>query len=280
MIDLHCHSNHSDGVEDVPTLFRMAEHAKLQHFALTDHDSIAGLDELDRLCQQSEVQFVPGIEWSTRWKKHDIHVLGLYIDYKHPSITQLIEQQQSRRLDRARIIAGILEDLGLKNCWEKTNAIAGHAQITRPHFAKVLVQEGWVRDIPSAFTQYLARGKKAYIHTEWASIPEAVKAINEANGIAVLAHPLKYKLTKTKLNALCDDFKASGGEGLEVISGVMSKNDIQFMATMAQERNMYASSGSDYHGKSLSKTEIGMQSHLPKDCQPIWLYATKDKESS
>ena len=270
MIDFHCHSNYSDGDDSVEQLFNQALENGIRQLALTDHDTVAGLERLHALCANTTIRCINGIELSTRWKKHDIHVVGLNIDPLHPDLQESILSQIQCRNTRAKAIAQSFEKLGLTHCWEKVTAIAGHTHVARPHFANLLISEGWTKTIQQGFTQYLARGKVAYIPTQWMHICDAVKVINAAGGVAVLAHPLKYKLTRTKLQELIFDFKNAGGQAIEVISGQMQPKDIRESLAMCEDNNLFASTGSDYHGLDRSRVRLGGQAKLPEKCKPVW----------
>jgi len=270
MIDFHCHSTYSDGSDSVNEIFESALASGIQQLALTDHDTVAGVAELRSLCDNSSVSCINGIEFSTRWKKHDIHIVGLHIDIQDPEINKRIDLQKKCRFERAKNIAEILERLGLSNCWSKARKVAGHTHIARPHFAQVLVEEGWTATIQQAFSSYLSRGKPAYVATNWMSIPEAIQDITSAGGVAVLAHPLKYKLTHTKLCELIKHFKENGGHALEVVSGDMQKKEVNDLAELCEEYELYASSGSDYHGKKRSRIGLGAQRCIPEQCKPVW----------
>lgn len=270
MIDLHCHSNHSDGDDSVEEIFNQALERGLSKLALTDHDTVAGLETLEALCKQSGVTCISGIELSTRWKKHDIHVIGLNIDAQHPALVATIASQKQCRNLRAKAIADVLDKLGLKDCWDKVVNLAGHTHVARPHFAQLLLTEKWTRTIQQGFSQYLARGKVAYVPTEWIDVAAAVQVISASGGVAVLAHPLKYKLTRTKLYELIKHFKDCGGQALEVISGQMQPKAIRDSVTMCEEHDLCASTGSDYHGTVRSRIRLGAQPKLPENCKPVW----------
>ncbi len=270
MIDFHCHSTYSDGSDSVNKIFELALARGIRQLALTDHDTVAGVEELRRLCDDSSILCINGIEFSTRWKKHDIHIVGLHINPLHPEINNRIDLQQKCRLERAKDIADILENLGLSNCWIKVQKIAGHTHIARPHFAQLLVEEGWSATIQQAFSTYLSRGKPAYVVTNWMSIPEAIRDITASGGFAVLAHPLKYKLTHTKLCELIKHFKDNGGHALEVVSGDMQNKEVNELAELCEKYELYASSGSDYHGEKRSRVGLGAQRCIPEQCRPIW----------
>ncbi|MCP0913498.1 MULTISPECIES: PHP domain-containing protein [Legionella] len=270
MIDLHCHSCFSDGLLSPADLLAKAIHAKVRLLALTDHDSVAGLNLLNEAAFAKDIQIVNGIELSVRWKKHDIHILGLNINPKDTVLTALIAKQHDSRQVRALQISECLSHLGIQNAYQKACDIAGHGAVGRPHFAQVLVNEGIVKDIQTAFKRFLGRGKGAYVPTPWCSVETAVAAITHAGGQAVIAHPLKYKLTRSKLHDLISVFKSAGGEGMEVISGGMTSVQINELASLCERFKLYASTGSDYHGDAISNTNLGQQQQLPLNCTPIW----------
>lgn len=270
MIDLHCHSTHSDGLFSVSALLEQALKRSISMLALTDHDTVSGVSLLQSLAKEKPLSIIPGIEISVRWRKHDIHILGLNINIKHPHIEQVILEQKLRRWQRAEAIAGSLEELGVSEPLRAAIELAGHEHLTRPHFAQVLVNAGFVKDRNQAFKQYLKRGKPAYYPCQWVSLDDAVESINTSGGIAVIAHPKKYGLTNTKLRQLIDEFTDAGGQGIEVVSGNQSRDEIKEITAFCLEYDMLASTGSDFHGGPEKKIRLGGQPKLPDDLKPIW----------
>lgn len=270
MIDLHCHSNLSDGILTPALLLNKALDAGITILALTDHDTVAGLKDLHEAAISQPITLINGIELSVRWKKYDIHILGLNIDPNDEQITNLIKQQNESRIIRAHQIAEQMNLLGVEDAYEKACQLAGHKRVGRPHFAQVFVDENLAVDRQAAFKRYLGRGRPAYIPTPWISISEAVSGIIGAGGDAVIAHPLKYSLTRAKLHELINEFKIAGGRGLEVVSGEMTVTQIQEMAGLCLRFELLASTGSDYHGDTLSRISLGRQRQLPLNCTPIW----------
>lgn len=270
MIDLHCHSHFSDGLLSPLELVQTAGAANVKLLALTDHDTIAGLASFREAAIDAGIVPVNGVEVSVRWKKHDIHVLGLNFDAESPAMLSLMERQTHRRTERARAIAEALSRQGVPDVWERVVALAGHERVGRPHFAALLVQDGLARDIQGAFRRFLGAGKSANVPTEWADFEECVSAVVESGGDAVLAHPLKYPLTRTKRQALVQDFVDAGGGGLEVVSGPITPSEMADMAGFCARFNLRASSGSDFHGHPYSRLNPGTQRELPVHCIPIW----------
>ncbi|RAP37893.1 phosphatase [Legionella quinlivanii] len=270
MIDLHCHSTFSDGLHSPEELLNKALQAKLEIMALTDHDTIEGSIRLIELAQHQAIRIIPGIEISTRWKKYDIHILGYQLDLQSEHLSALIKSQEANRHQRALEIAEKLTQLGIEDVLSKVTLIAGHRRIGRPHFAQLLIDEGRVVEKQAAFSRFLGHGKIAYVPTPWVSIEEAVQTIIQAGGQAVLAHPAKYKLTRTKLHELITVFKEAGGEGMEVVSGEGMANETQELAGLCLRYQLLASSGSDFHGEGMSRISLGRQARLPEYCKPIW----------
>ena len=269
MIDLHCHSYFSDGVLSPQELIEKAQIQQITCLSLTDHDSIAGYPELLQAAQSTSIKIINGIELSTRWKKHDLHILGYQFNHTE-AMLHLIQAQAQSRIDRAKQIGEALELIGVSDAYNKACELAGHERAARPHFAQVIVNEGKARDMQLAFKQFLVRGKQAYIPTPWISVQEAVEGIVASGGQAVIAHPLKYGLTRSKLHELINEFKEAGGVGIEVVSGEMTVTEIKEMAATSMRFNLLASSGSDFHGAGRSRVNLGCQRQLPTNCTPIW----------
>jgi len=270
MIDLHCHSYFSDGELSPSALLQKAFDMGVRVLALTDHDTIEGLLPLHEAALGKDITIINGIELSVRWKKHDIHIIGLNISLDDIGLKTLIALQNDRRIERAHQIATSLLACGIEDAYQKACEIAGHARVGRPHFAQVLINEGIVADMKSAFKRFLGAGRVAYAATAWISIEEAVAAIIDAKGDAVIAHPLKYSLTRSKLHELIKFFKSAGGVGMEVVSGEMTVADANELAGLCSRFELFASTGSDYHGDRLSRKGLGQQRELPVNCMPIW----------
>ncbi len=238
--------------------------------ALTDHDTVAGLRDFKIAAASENIHVINGVELSARWKKHDIHILGLAIDPENEALKRLLFTQRQNRQIRALKISQLLASCGIESALEKARSIAKQGEIGRPHFAEVLVREGYAADFQGAFTKFLGRGRKAYVDTQWAGLNDAVAGIIAAGGQAVIAHPLKYNLTRTKLLELIAAFKDAGGIGLEVVSGDTSELQINDLCMLCEKLNLLASTGSDYHGDSFSRISLGQQPKLPLNCIPIW----------
>lgn len=270
MIDLHSHSTCSDGQLYPEALAHLAMSRGLRLFALTDHDTVDGVLAAQAACAGSETRCIAGIELSVRWKKSDLHILGLDIDIQSPALLALIARQKECRVLRAQQIAAQLLRIGVADAYERACVMAQDGVVTRPHFARLLVEEGMANSMQQAFSRYLVRGRIAYVPTVWASLQEAVTVIKDAGGKAVIAHPLKYKLTATRLKELAREFKNFGGDGLELISGFIPYPAMIPLLHLCQQLDLQASSGSDYHGEEGSTISLGQQMSLPEGCVPVW----------
>jgi 3',5'-nucleoside bisphosphate phosphatase len=268
-VDLHSHTLASDGKLTPTELFKQAESVGLDILSITDHDTIDAYTELAQIKSDS-LQLIPGIEFSTEWKRTGIHILGLNIQLKSDAIVNAIKSQENARFTRAQRIAEKLEKEGIKDCWEGVKKVAGNSVIGRPHFAQFLIDSGVVKDMNQAFNKYLGAGKTGDVKQFWASYSQIIEWIRDAGGNAILAHPNKYKMTRTKLLSLLDDFQAAGGEGIEVISGNQTKDVTQKLTQICEQRNLLASCGSDFHQPGQRWAELGKVAPLPKSCKAVW----------
>lgn len=267
--DLHTHSNASDGFLSPPDLLLHAAEHGVGVLAITDHDTVAAYDVLQD-ANSTDVTLMPGIELSTSWQKRNIHIVGLNIDTVNRELCAGIAAQQARRLARAHRIAHRLTRLGIDDPYDAVAKIAGHASIGRPHFARHLVEIGKVRDVQAAFKKYLGAGKIGDVSQSWPSFAEAIQWITAAGGIAVLAHPAKYRFTMTKLRALLEDFVEAGGRGMEVVCGHQEPGLTRRLAGLASDFGLLASTGSDFHHPANKWSRPGGFSELPHNLKPVW----------
>ncbi|MBO9491477.1 PHP domain-containing protein [Endozoicomonas sp. G2_1] len=270
-IDLHSHTTCSDGQLTPQTLVDRAVNFQLDVLAITDHDSVAGLDSAKRyiLDKKLPLKLVSGIEISTYWHGFDIHVVGLNIDETNPVLNELIEQQQAARELRAQKMGEKLEKCGFIGVYEQAKKLAGDGSITRSHFAQILLQQGKVNHLQAAFDKYIGKGKRAYVKPLWCDIAEAVDVIHCAGGSAVLAHPIRYDLSGKWRRKLIVEFKAAGGDGLEIVLPQMNPEQRRLMLSYCHEYDLCASLGSDFHYPS-KWSDLGRNLYLPEDCRPIW----------
>ncbi len=268
--DLHCHSTASDGTLNPKELVLRAHEQGVTALALTDHDTVDGLEEARQTAVDIGMRFIPGIELSTNWEHKCFHVVGLGIDPAHPILLDGLSRQQEIRAERAKKIARKLEKKRIPNAYEAVKAAAGEGMITRTHFADYLVENEFVANQQEAFDKYLARGKAAYVATAWAELREAIGWIRECGGVSVLAHPLRYNLSGSRMLRALSAFKDAGGQGMEVVTGRSSPEDIQRSHFLAQKFQLLASRGSDFHNPADQWIELGRMPELPLGCRPVW----------
>jgi len=269
--DLHCHSTASDGELSPDELMRHAAANGVQAIALTDHDVTDGLKPAALAAAELGLELISGVEISASWGKHLIHIVGLNFDIDNVALQQGLAGLREQRGVRAEKMAQRLQKkAGIENALEGAQRYSKGRILSRTHFAQFLCREGHVKSLQSAFDRYLGDGKPAYIKSEWRPLEDAVGWITGAGGVAVIAHPARYKLSATKLRALIEDFKAAGGTGIEVVSGSQNKNDSRNIAEYARRYELMASVGSDYHGPSQSWLKMEAIPPLPADCVPIW----------
>ena len=266
--DLHSHSDASDGSLDPDALLALAGECGVDALAITDHDTLAAFDRIDTAI--APTRLIPGIEFSTTWRRHGVHIVGLNVDPTCATLRDGVRRQQQSRHARARLIAQRLHSKGLPDVLADVLQSAAGAPVGRPHFAEELVRAGIVKDVRTAFRKYLGAGKPGDVRHGWASLPEVVRWIVGAGGTAVLAHPAKYGLTKTKLRALATDFRTAGGAAIEVVCGQQSINTTTHLARLSNELGLAASCGSDFHHGDNCWSRPGGFPPLPADVQPVW----------
>lgn len=275
-VDLHCHTNASDGNQTPAQLCLRAVELRIDVLAITDHDTAAGFREArefldnERLAENAQpLQLIPAAEFSCVWRNINIHVIGLGIDIDHPAAQEAFTFLQLAREQRAVMIDAKLEKLRMPGTYDGAKALAGAAQVGRPHFARFMVERGYVSSVDAAFNRFLGAGKIGDIKVMWPTLEQVVGWINAAGGVAVLAHPLKYRLTATRLRLLVAEFKAAGGMSMEVVTG-RQQQDWSFLAQLCQQNGLEASQGSDFHGPGLSWGDLGQIAPMPSGCTPVW----------
>lgn len=270
-IDLHSHTTASDGRLTVKELLERAVSFDVSVLAITDHDTIDALEEA-RVAIESfnmPIELVSGIEISTVWQNKDIHIVGLGIDEHNPQLLALIEVQKQRRKERAALIAHRLGKATRDNLLQEVQQIAGDAPVTRAHFAKWLVDNGYAKTMQQVFKKYLTRNNTGYVPPNWGPMEEAINAIHAAGGIAVLAHPARYQLKTKWLKRLLETFSAANGDAMEVAQPQQSMQERRTLADYALQYNLLASQGSDFHYPS-PWMELGRNLWLPSGVTPVW----------
>lgn len=271
-VDLHTHSRCSDGALSPTELVRQAALAGVRVLALTDHDTTSGVAEATEAAVAQGMQLLPGLELSTLWKGGSVHVVGLGVDIEHPELVEGLARQADARGVRARMIAERLERQRLAGAYEGALELAGGEpnRISRTHFAQWLLASGYVGSMQGAFDKYLGNGRSADVPMPWVELPEAVALIRSAGGVAVLAHPGRYPLTRTKLRNLIGVFAEAGGEAMEVATATEKPDMVRYLGQLAVQSGLEASQGSDFHGPHMPWIHLGRFPALPSGCQPVW----------
>ncbi|MBM3114437.1 3',5'-nucleoside bisphosphate phosphatase [Jeongeupia naejangsanensis] len=270
-VDLHCHSNVSDGLLPPREVVRKAFERGCQLFALTDHDDVRGLPDAADEAARLGMRFISGVEISVSWGKHTLHIVGLGFDPEHPAIVEGLAAVRSGRAERGERMAASLAAVGIEGVLEGARKYADNPEmISRTHFARYLVEAGKAKDTKSVFKKFLVRGKPGYVEHEWARLHEAIEWIREAGGVAVLAHPGRYELGNETLRVLLTEYRRLGGEAIEVVSGSHGAADVGRFSRLAQEFGFLASCGTDYHATGEGAREPGLNADLPIGCEPVW----------
>lgn len=268
--DLHTHSSESDGTLSPAALVQAVSAAGVDVLALTDHDTTAGIEAAQRTAVALGIRLVPGVEISVNWRAITLHILGLNIDPGCQALQAGLQRLRSARTRRAAEIGRRLEKSGIHGAFEGARTLAHGRLVTRTHFAQYLVAQGHALSVRDVFKHYLVHGKPGYAAGEWAGLEEALGWITEAGGLAVIAHPARYRLSATRLRALLGEFREAGGAGIEVVSGSHSRDNILAMASVSRAAGLLASRGSDYHGPENSWVRLGELAELPPGCHPVW----------
>ncbi|WP_104402568.1 RNase RNM [Vibrio penaeicida] len=270
-IDLHSHTTASDGRLTPSQLIDRALEFGLHTLAITDHDTVDGLPIAHEYIRENDLPLtlIDGIEISTVWQNKDIHIVGLGVDTDHPALQTLIKEQKQRRTERSELMAQRLEKVTQEGVLEGVRAIAGEASLTRAHFAKWLVDNGYAKTMQQVFKKYLTRNNPGYVPPAWCSIPEAVDAIHQAGGQAVLAHPGRYQLTAKWIKRLITAFCEAGGDAMEVAQPQQAQQERRTLADYAIQYKLLASQGSDFHYPS-PWMELGRNLWLPSGVEPVW----------
>ena len=269
-IDLHAHSNISDGLLTPAELVAHAAAHQVNVLALTDHDDTSGLSSAALEAARWGLQLVNGVEISVTWKKRTLHIVGLNIDPTYAPLKSGLANLRDGRHVRAVGMAAGLDKIGIAGSLEGAYLYAQEGIISRTHFARFLVHQGYAKDNKSVFKNYLVKGKPGYFEHTWASLDEAISWIIGSGGEAVIAHPGRYDLGRTNMLLLLEEFRALGGSAIEVVTGSHTVNQYAEFAKYAHLFGLKASQGSDYHGKGLSYMEMGRLPALPVNCVPIW----------
>lgn len=269
--DLHSHTTASDGCLTPEALVHRAVEMRVGTLAITDHDTTAAIaparEEISR--SGMALNLIPGVEISTVWENHEIHIVGLNIDITHPLMCEFLAQQTERRNQRAQQIAERLEKAQIPGAQEGAQRLAQGGAVTRGHFARFLVECGKASSMADVFKKYLARGKTGYVPPQWCTIEQAIDVIHHSGGKAVLAHPGRYNLSAKWLKRLVAHFAEHHGDAMEVAQCQQSPNERTQLATLARQHHLWASQGSDFH-QPCPWIELGRKLWLPAGVEGVW----------
>lgn len=269
--DLHCHSTASDGMLPPADVVARAHANGVTTLALTDHDGLAGLPEAQAAAVALGVSLVPGTEISVEWNDHSVHIVGLQIDPLNPAIVAGLDHIRIGRANRAERIAAELEKVGFHGILARTMTYVGNPElVSRAHFARALVEMGACREVKQVFDRYLTPGKPGYVPHPWPSLTEALAWIRAAGGVAVIAHPGRYRMSNQELGKLFEAFRDLGGEAIEVASGSHTPEQIAHFGRQARHYAFMGSQGSDFHGPDESYVDLGRSPPLPEGVVPVW----------
>jgi 3',5'-nucleoside bisphosphate phosphatase len=269
--DLHCHSVVSDGTLTPEALAARAAANGVELWALTDHDEIGGQQRAAAAAQAHGMKYLTGTEISVTFAGVTVHIVGLGFDTEDPSIREGLTHTRGGRGARAQEMSEQLAKVGIKDAYEGALKYVGNPElISRTHFARFLVESGVCKETAEVFRKYLTEGKPGYVEHRWASLKDAVQWITGAGGVAVIAHPARYKFTANEEYALFSEFKAHGGQGVEVVTGSHTAAEYVKYGETAREFGLAASRGSDFHCPGESHTDLGQLPFLPGELTPVW----------
>lgn len=269
--DLHCHSTVSDGTLTPQQLAARAKAQGVALWALTDHDALAGQQEAAAAARALKLDHLCGVEISVTFLDQTVHVVGLGIDPDDAVLRDGLAHVRGTRNRRARAIGDSLAAVGIGDAYEGAAALADNPDmVTRTHFARWMVSTGVCRDMQEVFRNYLTHGKPGYVAQQWATLREAVGWIRGAGGLAVLAHPARYKYSANEEWALFEEFKAHGGRGVEVLTASHTPAEVAKYTDSALEYGLLASRGSDFHSPTESRLDLGALPPLPARLTPVW----------
>ncbi|WP_210544931.1 3',5'-nucleoside bisphosphate phosphatase [Rhodoferax sp. PAMC 29310] len=269
--DLHCHSVVSDGTLNPEALAQRAKANGVELWALTDHDEIGGLTRAAAAAKAEGLNFLTGVEISVTFIGHTVHIVGLGFDATNEALIAGLQQTRGGRGQRAKDMADGLAKAGIMGAYEGALQFAGnHDLISRTHFARFLVETKVCKDTYEVFRKYLTEGKPGFVEHRWATLKDAVTWITQAGGVAIIAHPARYKFSTNEEYALFTEFKTHGGQGVEVITGSHTPAEFLSYADTAREFDLAASRGSDFHSPDESHTELGTLPLLPSTLKPVW----------
>ena len=261
----------SDGTLTPEALAERAKANGVELWSLTDHDEIGGQQRAMAAARAQGMGYLTGAEISVTFLNQTVHIVGLGFDADNEDLRQGLQRTRGGRKERAMEMSDGLAKVGIKNAYEAALTYVGNPElISRTHFARFLVETGVCKETSEVFRKYLTEGKPGYVPHRWANLKDAVRWITDAGGMAVVAHPARYKFTPNEEFALFTEFKGHGGQGVEVVTGSHTAAEFVTYAGTAKEFGLAASRGSDFHSPDESHTELGSLPYLPGGLTPVW----------
>ncbi len=269
--DLHCHSVVSDGTLTPEALAERAKANGVELWALTDHDEVGGQHRAAAAAKAQGMHYLTGTEISVTFIDHTVHIVGLGFDPDNAELVKGLRETRGGRTERAKEMSDGLAKVGIKGAFEGALKFVGNPElISRTHFARFLVESGVCKETNEVFRKFLTEGKPGFVPHKWATLKDAVTWITGAGGLAIIAHPARYKFSPNEEFALFTEFKNHGGLGVEVVTGSHTVAEYQVYAETAREFGLAASRGSDFHSPEESRTELGTLPFLPGQLTPVW----------
>ncbi len=268
--DLHTHTTASDGEFSPKALVIKAKSSGVDVLAITDHDSTEGITEAENEACKQNIRLLPGIELSVSWMGKNFHIVGLGIDPDNNKLKTSLKETVELRQSRAVKIGKKLERIGVTKAYYEAKELAGDNTLTRSHFARVLVNQGFAKDTREVFKKYLVHNKPGFVKTSWVEMESGIKLIKDSGGEAILAHPLRYNITASWLRRFLTAFKQSGGIGIEVVTGSSNADEINTAAAYARRFELSGSAGSDFHGYDNTWVKLGQLAAMPESVTPVW----------
>jgi predicted metal-dependent phosphoesterase TrpH len=269
--DLHCHSVVSDGTLTPEVLAQRAKANGVDLWALTDHDELGGQDRAIAAAREAGLAYLTGTEISVTFAGTTVHIVGLGMDHHHPALVEGLRHTRGGREQRAREMSDDLARVGIPGVYEGALKYVGNPDlISRSHFARYLVEIGVCKETSEVFRKYITEGKPGFVPHRWAKLSDAVDWITQAQGVAIIAHPGRYKFTANEEYALFSEFKTLGGQGVEVVTGSHGVGDYIKYADFCREFGLAASRGSDFHSPEESHTDLGKLPPLQDGLTPVW----------
>jgi len=268
--DLHTHPRASDGELSPAALVIKAKASGVDVLAITDHDTTQAIAEAIDEAYKQNIRLLPGIELSVSWMGKNFHIVGLGIDPENRELQTSLKETEALREQRAIKIGKKLEKIGVTNAYFEAKELVGTHTLTRSHFARVLINQGFAKDSREVFKKYLVNNKPGFVKTNWLEMASGIELINDSGGEAILAHPMRYNITASWLRRFLLAFKESGGTGIEVVTGSSNAGEINTTADYARRFELTGSAGSDFHGFDNTWIKLGKLAAMPESVTPVW----------